>query len=149
MRWHCFLNIIWKKNTTCCSCDIATNPLKKCNKLKRPWENLWIVRTRPMANSCRLLLFLPAGRLAAAPPEHWSCFSASPHCSESVWVREETTGCHTETCTGKHDGWYTTVCDSNGASTACTNCGAKGTCRINKWAQNKVVISVHTVTQLQ
>lgn len=60
----------------------------------------------------RSICCLPAGRLAAVPLESWSCFSVGPHCSETVWVREEMRGCHTLTCTYKVNGSCNNSCDS-------------------------------------
>lgn len=58
------------------------------------------------------LQFLPAGWLAAAPPEPWSCFSAGLQSSEPVWVRKEMSGCHAVACRWKMNGWSTRLCDS-------------------------------------
>lgn len=80
------------------SLHLSETSRKQSKKNRRPGLEAGVKRRNHLfleRRRCRLLS--PAGTLAAAPPELWSCFSAGLHCSETVWVRKEVPDCDAET----------------------------------------------------
>lgn len=71
---------------------------KHSKKNRRPGLEAGVKRLNHLFLERRLCCLLsPAGTLAAAPPEPWSCFSAGLHCSKTVWVRKEVLYCDAAT----------------------------------------------------
>lgn len=80
------------------SLHLSETSRKQSKKNRRPGLEAGVKRCNHLfLERRRCCLLSPAGTLAAAPPELWSCFSAGLHCSETVWVRKEVPDCDAET----------------------------------------------------